>query len=127
VTVEQFRRIASQPFDAQAELSIAAGAIARELCHCAWILTGKTGNRAALDRLPLDLQSRYRYLAERSIATIDPTVRLEAQEDAIRDTVAWVRDEPSDGSLSAAEIARQAIGHYELHLIAAGQAATRGY
>jgi hypothetical protein len=100
-------------FSVQAELSLQLEVVARALFKAAWILVGKP-DTPFFHEMPLHVQQRYRYLAERAIATIDPKIRLEAQAEAAKDTEAWM-DGPYDPANipTHTDIANFAIGSYE--------------
>ena len=100
-------------FSVQAGISIRLEIIAKALFQCAWILTGKQ-TTADFNDLSLALQQRYRYLAERAIATMDPKVRLDTQEAAARETEDWANGPyDPDNVPTAKNIADFAIGSYE--------------
>jgi hypothetical protein len=99
------------------ELSIALETIAAALMRCAWIQTGKQTPFTDFRQLPVALQNRYRYLAERAIATIDPAVRLRFQAEAAEETSDWLNGPGDpDNRPTAKQIAEYALGCYETRL-----------
>jgi hypothetical protein len=100
-------------FSIQAELSIELEIVAKALFKCAWIMMNKP-ETPPFEDCRVDLQQRYRYLAERAIATIDPAVRLDCQQQAVEDTEKWM-DGPYDPDAipSYKDIANFAISGYE--------------
>jgi hypothetical protein len=105
-------------FSVQAELSIGLERIAQELFRCWWILTGKQ-TTADWRELSTDLQDRYRRLAERAIATINPENVLKLQAQAAKDTDDYVNAFPGrgkDDAMTYADIALEAVSRYEVLL-----------
>jgi hypothetical protein len=99
------------------ELSIELELIADALRRCAWIQTGKKAPFMEFRHLSPELQQRYRYLAERAIATIDPAVRLRFQAEAAEETEDWVNGPgETDNKPSIKQIAEYALGAYECRL-----------
>lgn len=97
----------------QLEVSIELEVIAGALFRAAWVLTGKQTS-PEFSSLSLALQQRYRYLAERAIATIDPKVRLDCQEEAALATAEWTNGPyDPDNKPTPKNIADFAIGSYE--------------
>lgn len=102
-------------FSTQAGLSIRHEIIAKALFQCAWLLTGKQ-TTAEWNELSLALQQRYRYLAERAIATIDPKVRLDTQQEAAVETSDWVNGSGQRDAVSVEDISNYSISTYEAKL-----------
>ena len=99
------------------ELSIELETIAAALMRCAWIRTGKQTPFTAFRQLSPALQNRYRYLAERAIATIDPAVRLRFQAEAAEETEDWMNGVgETEHKPSTKQVAEFALGCYEVRL-----------
>ena len=103
-------------FNAQLALSIECDIIARSLLNAWWILNGRQGCHNFAE-LSVALQQRYRYLAERAIATIDPKVRLDFQQEAALETSDWMNGPYDAHNMPSNEdIANFAISSYEAKL-----------
>ena len=100
-----------EQFVLQNYLSVELDVIARSLARAWWIMCGKPADALQWPQFSPVLKQRYRYLAERAIATIDPQVRLDAQAETARDTQRWVDE--AEHATDTKEIVNYAIGEYE--------------
>lgn len=100
------------------ELSIQLNFIALALARCAWLHAGKSLSEMRWNDFSPGLQDRYRQMAERAIQCIDPKVRLDAKDQAAKETAEFI-DSASDMIFNAktwALIAHEAISRYESRL-----------
>ncbi len=108
---------AGSDFSVLAELSIELEHIAAALFRAYWIQTGKQVPLQEFRRLSPELQKRYRGLAERAIATIDPAVKLQFQKEAAEETTDWLEGPgETEHKPTPTDIANYAVSTYEMRM-----------